>query len=94
MPEELKPMLNTPAETDSAAAEEFKKSLIARMDRAHEAHLELNRTLTEPPEPAPHFNATTTDGEKFSNGSIKGKVVLLRFLDHMMLLLRCRSALR
>jgi thiol-disulfide isomerase/thioredoxin len=30
-------------------------------------------------EPAPHFNATTTAGEKFNNGSIKGKVVLLEF---------------
>jgi hypothetical protein len=32
-------------------------------------------------EPAPHFNATTTDGEKFSNVSIKGKVVLLEFSE-------------
>ena len=30
-------------------------------------------------EPAPRFNATTTAGEKFSNVSIKGKVVLLEF---------------
>lgn len=30
-------------------------------------------------EPAPRFNATATDGEKFSNVSIKGKVVLLEF---------------
>src|SRR6266478_259193 len=30
-------------------------------------------------EPAPRFNATTTTGEKFSNESIKGKVVLLEF---------------
>jgi thiol-disulfide isomerase/thioredoxin len=30
-------------------------------------------------EPAPRFNAKTTDGEKFSNDSIKGKVVLLEF---------------
>ena len=30
-------------------------------------------------EPAPRFNATTTAGEKFNNGSIKGKVVLLEF---------------
>ena len=30
-------------------------------------------------EPAPKFNATTTTGEKFSNDSIKGKVVLLEF---------------
>ena len=30
-------------------------------------------------EPAPRFNATTTVGEKFTNDSIKGKVVLLEF---------------
>ena len=30
-------------------------------------------------EPAPRFTATTTSGEKFSNESIKGKVVLLEF---------------
>src|SRR5262252_7516124 len=33
----------------------------------------------KPKEPAPKFNATTTTGEKFSNDSIKGKVVLLEF---------------
>lgn len=30
-------------------------------------------------EPAPRFNATTMNGEKFNNDSIKGKVVLLEF---------------
>lgn len=30
-------------------------------------------------EPAPRFNARTTEGEKFSNESIKGKIVLLEF---------------
>ena len=30
-------------------------------------------------EPAPRFSATTTTGEKFTNESIKGKVVLLEF---------------
>ena len=30
-------------------------------------------------EPAPRFNARTTEGEKFSNDSIKGKIVLLEF---------------
>src|SRR6266478_4725150 len=30
-------------------------------------------------EPAPHFNAITTTGEKFTNETIKGKVVLLEF---------------
>jgi hypothetical protein len=52
MPEELRPMLNTPAETESASAEEFKQNLIGQMDRAHEAHVQLKRTLTESPEHA------------------------------------------
>lgn len=52
MPEEVRPMLNTSAETDSVAAEEFKKNVIARMDRAHAAHAELSRTLAEPSEQA------------------------------------------
>jgi thiol-disulfide isomerase/thioredoxin len=30
-------------------------------------------------EPAPRFNATATTGEKFSNDSVKGRVVLLEF---------------
>jgi thiol-disulfide isomerase/thioredoxin len=30
-------------------------------------------------EPAPRFNATTTTGERFTNDSIRGKVVLLEF---------------
>jgi len=30
-------------------------------------------------EPAPHFTAITTTGEKFNNDSIKGKVALLEF---------------
>ncbi len=34
---------------------------------------------TEKKQPAPHFNAKSTTGESFSNGSIKGKVVLLEF---------------
>jgi len=34
---------------------------------------------SEAKEAAPRFNATTTAGEKFNNGSLKGKVVLLEF---------------
>jgi thiol-disulfide isomerase/thioredoxin len=34
---------------------------------------------TSAKEPAPRFSAKTTEGEKFSNDSIKGKVVLLEF---------------
>ena len=30
-------------------------------------------------DPAPHFVARTTDGEKFTNESLKGKVVLIEF---------------
>jgi hypothetical protein len=30
-------------------------------------------------EPAPRFNASTIEGERFSNDSIKGKIVLLKF---------------
>ena len=30
-------------------------------------------------EPAPHFNATAMDGEKYTNASVKGNVVLLDF---------------
>jgi thiol-disulfide isomerase/thioredoxin len=30
-------------------------------------------------EPAPRFSATTTTGEKFTNDSVKGKVILLEF---------------
>jgi thiol-disulfide isomerase/thioredoxin len=30
-------------------------------------------------EPAPRFHATSMDGEKFSNDSLKGKVILLQF---------------
>lgn len=52
MPEEVRPMLNTPAETDSVVAEEFKKNVIARMERAHAAHAELSRALAEPTEEA------------------------------------------
>jgi thiol-disulfide isomerase/thioredoxin len=35
--------------------------------------------LERPGEPAPRFHAKSMDGEKFSNDSLKGKVVLLQF---------------
>jgi len=43
--------------------------------------LAVNGVLAGPqkPELAPRFTATTMDGEKFSNTSVKGKVVLLDF---------------
>lgn len=50
MSNELKPMLNTPVETESDAGEEFAQTVIARMDGAHDAHTEVNRMLAEPPE--------------------------------------------
>ena len=34
---------------------------------------------TDKPEPAPRFTAKTLDGDKFSNDSVRGKVVLLQF---------------
>ena len=35
--------------------------------------------LRPPKDPAPNFNATSLDGERFTNQSVKGKVVLLQF---------------
>jgi thiol-disulfide isomerase/thioredoxin len=35
--------------------------------------------IKTPAEPAPNFHAKSMDGEKFSNDSVKGKVVLLQF---------------
>jgi thiol-disulfide isomerase/thioredoxin len=46
---------------------------------AHNQALSSKSRATKTKEPAPRFNATTTSGEKFSNVSIKGKVVLLEF---------------
>lgn len=52
MSDELKPMLNTPAENGITAGEEFEKNVLGRMERAHEAFVDVNRTLAEPPERA------------------------------------------
>ena len=41
--------------------------------------LSLSFAVSASNEPAPRFNAVTTTGEKFTNASIKGKVVLLEF---------------
>lgn len=38
-----------------------------------------NLTASDAREPAPRFSAKTLTGEKFSNDSLKGKVVLLQF---------------
>lgn len=35
--------------------------------------------IKTPKDAAPNFNATTLDGQKFTNESVKGKVVLLQF---------------
>jgi thiol-disulfide isomerase/thioredoxin len=35
--------------------------------------------IKTPTDPAPRFHATSLDGDKFSNDSVKGKVVLLQF---------------
>ena len=37
-----KPMLNSPIEVDSLAAEEFAKNVIARLEASHEARRALN----------------------------------------------------
>jgi len=43
-------------------------------------------------QPAPRFRAKTTTGDQFNNASVKGKVVLFEFWDHMVQVLRGRSA--
>jgi hypothetical protein len=44
---ETKPMLNTPKEARSPAAEDFKNNLIARMDGAHDANHEIDTILSK-----------------------------------------------
>jgi len=46
-----KPMLNSPVEVQSIAAEEFAKKAISRLDAAHEARQALNSMLSEAVEP-------------------------------------------
>src|SRR5260370_19524041 len=53
--------------------------LVALFPVAYNQALTKQARATKAKEPAPRFNATATDGEKFSNVSIKGKVVLLEF---------------
>src|ERR1700684_4587770 len=42
-----KPMLNSPVEVHSTAADEFVKRAISRLDEAHEAHQALKSILSE-----------------------------------------------
>jgi hypothetical protein len=42
-----KPILNSPEEVHSAAADEFVKRAISRLDEAHEAHQALKSILSE-----------------------------------------------
>jgi hypothetical protein len=42
-----KPMLNSPVEVQSIAAEEFAKNAINRLDAAHDARQTLNSMLSE-----------------------------------------------
>jgi hypothetical protein len=46
-----KPMLNSPVEVHSAAADEFVKRAISRLHEAHEAHQALKSILSEAVEP-------------------------------------------
>jgi hypothetical protein len=46
-----KPMLNSPVEVHSAAADEFVKRAISRLQEAHEAHQALKSILSEAVEP-------------------------------------------
>jgi hypothetical protein len=45
-----KPMLNSPIETGTVAGEEFEKNLIARMEGARDARVELQGMAAESPE--------------------------------------------
>jgi endonuclease III-like uncharacterized protein len=46
-----KPMLNSPVEVHSAAADEFVKRAISRLHKVHEAHQALKSILSEAVEP-------------------------------------------
>jgi hypothetical protein len=48
-----KPMLNSPVEGHSAAADEFVKRAITRLDEAHEARQALKSMLSETVKPDP-----------------------------------------
>jgi len=48
--DDIKPMLNAPIETGITAGEEFEASVLGRMNRAHDAFIDLDRTLAESPE--------------------------------------------
>jgi hypothetical protein len=47
-----KPMLNSPVELQSDAAEEFAKNVIARLEASHEGRRALNHLLFEAVQPA------------------------------------------
>jgi len=53
--------------------------LLLMLSPAARNQVPASRARATKKEPAPRFNATATNGEKFSNISIKGKVVLLEF---------------
>ena len=57
----------------------FAMFLLALSPTAYNQTVPTKPHTTKAKEPAPRFNATATNGEKFSNISIKGKVVLLEF---------------
>ncbi len=57
----------------------FCTMLLLMLSPAARNQVPTSRARATKKEPAPRFNATATNGEKFSNISIKGKVVLLEF---------------
>jgi hypothetical protein len=50
MTDELRPMLNSPVESPSVAAEDLVKQVVARLDNVHEAHVKAQAMMAEPPE--------------------------------------------
>lgn len=51
-------MLNSPVEVHSTEADEFVKRAISRLDEAHQAHIALNRIVSEAVNPdLPHLEA-------------------------------------
>jgi hypothetical protein len=61
---EAKPMLNSPIEVQSIAADEFAKRAITRLDEAHQARKALNSILSEAVKP--EFENLETDKRRLA----------------------------